>query len=573
MKKTTGLALALLVLVFSANAQETKYTNNSFARLSYVSGNTYVQRASDLGYEEGVVNTPVAEGDRLGTTNGRAEIYLGNKNYIRLDENTKIDFLSLPKRDGSLIRVRNWAGNIYVDVNALEKEKGIEVLTSDATFYILDRGLYRIDVRENKETEILVFQGVVEAAGENESVLVKKSQKLIMSEGRIVSRPAGFFAGAEDTFDRWNGDRASIINRQLAKRYLSGDLEDYEYELDEYGDWTYVSPFGHVWVPRGLGSDWRPYSFGRWVWMPMAGWTWLPYEPWGWSTFHYGRWHWGLGVGWYWIPTYVWGPAWVNWWWDYDYYGWAPMSYWGYPVYIVDNVFYGQGYHGNDFYRSRALTVVHKNQLQARDIKRISVGQDVIRGLGKIELKEKSLDVRPSAKPGLSIEQADGKKMIMRRGGEAVEMKPATMPGRNIKTQEISGTAGGAAERGIAKSGDKSGSAVRGAEIKREGDSPPPAIQTPPSSERRIRNKTEENLGQGSTSSRPASMTDKVYQRSSGEKSSSISRSSSGKSSSSRVSTSRSAAPRSVSAPSSSRGSSSGGRSSPSRSGGSARKK
>lgn len=546
MKKIAGIVLTLFLLVFLANAQETKYASNSFARLSYINGNTYVQRASDLGYEEGVVNTPIGEGDRLGTTNGRAEIYLGNKNYIRLDENTKIDFLNLPKRDAGLIRVRNWAGNIYLDVNFLEKEKSIEILTTDATFYILDKGLYRIDVRENKETEILVFQGVVEAAGEDGSVLVKKSQRLTVSDGRIVNRPAAFFAGAEDTFDHWNGDRASIINRQLAKRYLSGELEDYQYELDEYGDWTYMSPYGYVWSPRGMAADWRPYSYGRWAWMPMAGWTWIPYEPWGWSTFHYGRWHWGLGIGWYWIPMNVWGPAWVNWWWDYDYFAWAPMSYWGYPVYVVDNVFYGRGYNGDHFYNSRALTVVHKNQLQAKDVQRAALGRDAIKNLGKIELKERSLAAQPFSSRNLSIEQVNGKTMIMRKGGESIEMKPAAMPGRDIKQREMSG-ATGTVERSV----ERSGAASRSGEIRKKGDSPPPAVQTPPNPERKIRKKQDGGSGEGSSS---------------------LSRGSSVKSSTPSYSTPRNYTPRTFSAPSSLRGSSSGGHSSPSRSG-SVRKK
>jgi hypothetical protein len=617
MKKIAGISLALLLLVFVAKAQETKYTSSSFARLSFTSGNTYIQRASDLGYEEGTVNSPIAEGDRLGTTDGRAEIFLGKKNYIRLDENTKIDFLNLPKKDYSLTRVRNWAGSIYLDINFLEKEKSIEVHTSDATFYILDRGLYRIDVLENKETEILVFQGVVEAAGADGSMLVKKSQRLTVSDGRFINRPASFFAGAEDTFDRWNGDRASIINRQMAKRYLTGELEDYEYELDEYGDWTNMSPYGNVWVPRGLAPDWRPYWHGRWTWLPMAGWTWIPYEPWGWSTFHYGRWHWGIGIGWYWIPMHVWGPGWVNWGWDYDYFAWAPMSYWGYPVYVVDNVFYGRGYYGDNYYNSRALTVVHKNQLQAKNVQKAALGQDVIKSLGKFELKEQSLKARPFSAPNISVEQVDGKKMIMRKGGEPVEMKPGTMPGRDIKNREASSaakTGDRVAERsgetkGAAKTGDRvaerSGETSRGGEISKKGETPPPASQSPPNTERKIRKKkdgeagagsgetlfnnstrregfgypssgsiTRENSSRGSGVSRSSSALDKYYRYFSSPGNSSSSRSSSFKSPASGYSAPRSVAPRSFSSPSISRGPSSGGHSSPpARSGGSVRKK
>jgi hypothetical protein len=331
----------------------------------------------------------------------------------------------------------------------------------------------------------------------------------------------------------------------------------------------------------------------------MAGWTWLPYEPWGWSTFHYGRWHWGLGLGWYWIPMNVWGPGWVNWWWDYDYFAWAPMSYWGYPVYVVDNVFYGRGYHGDNYFNSRALTVVHKNQLQARNIQKAALGQEAIKGLGKIDLKEQSLKARPFATPNISVEQVDGKKMIMRKGGEPVEMKPGTMPSRDIKNREVSGAAK-TGERVTERSGETS----RGGEIQKKGETSPPASQSSPKTERNIRKKkdgelgagggetlinnsyrkegfgypssgsiTRENSSRGSSVSRSSSALDRYYRYFSGSANSSSSRSSSFKSPASGYSTPRSYTPRSSSSPSISRGSSSGSHSSsPSRSGSARRK-
>jgi hypothetical protein len=233
----------------------------------------------------------------------------------------------------------------------------------------------------------------------------------------------------------------------------------------------------------------------------------------------------------------------------------------------VDNVFYGQGYYGDHFYNSRALTVVHKNQLQAKDVHRAALGRDVIKNLGKIELKERSLTAQPFSGRNLSIEEVNGKKMIMRKGGESIEMKPATMPGRDIKQEEVS-----SATRTTAQSVERSGATSRGGEIRKKGDSAPPAVQTPPNPERIIRKKMDENSSQASASSRSASVMDRFDKYFSGKSSSSISRSSSGNSSSPRVSSPQSASPRSVSAPSSSRGSSSGGHSSPSRSG-SVRKK
>ena len=307
---------------------EVEYTNDSVARLSFLAGNAFIQRASDIGFEECVVNTPVTEGDRLGTTDGRAEVHFGRGNFVRLDNETKIDFLNLPKKGDDTVRIRVWSGSVYLEVSNLAREKGMEIHTADTSFYVLDEGLYRIDVKENTDTEVLVFRGLVEAAGEEGSILVKGGQRLEAAEGRFPSRPSQFMAAANDGFDRWNDSRNIEASKRLPKRYLPNDLEDFEYELGQYGDWMYLSPYGNVWVPRGIDEGWRPYSNGRWTWLPLSGWTWLPYEPWGWSTFHYGRWHWGVGLGWYWIPTSFWGPGWVDWWWDDDYFGWAPISYW-----------------------------------------------------------------------------------------------------------------------------------------------------------------------------------------------------------------------------------------------------
>jgi len=414
MKKPAGMLTVFLFILSTLSAEEPKYTNSSFARLSYITGNTYIQRAADLGYEEGVVNMPITEGDRLGTTDGRAEIFLGNRNYVRLDNNIKIDFLNLPKRDSELTRIRIWSGNVYFNVKFLEKEKNIEIHTSDVSLYVLSEGLYRIDVRENTETEIFVFYGLLEAAGETDSVLIKDEHRLEAIEGRFTSRPTRFYAVAEDSFDRWNEHRDSLVPKRYAKRYMPEELEDYEYELGSYGDWIYFRPYGWVWAPRGVGLDWRPYYRGRWTWIPLCGWTWVPYESWGWCVYHYGRWHWSLGLGWYWIPTRSWGPAWVSWYRGYDYYAWAPLSYYGYPTVVINNVFYGR-YRGNYYPNySRALTVIHKNQLKAKNISKVALSRESVKKIGKINLSRKPLSLKP-AKSKVSVEKLKGKKLLLRK--------------------------------------------------------------------------------------------------------------------------------------------------------------
>ena len=500
MKRIAAVAITILLGFSLAYAQENEVQpvsntgqtiTNTIARLSYIKGNSFVQRAQDLGYEEGELNTPLAEGDRIGTTDGWIEIFLGKGNYLRLDQDTKIDLVTLPRRDNGLIRIRQWSGHLYLDVGNLAREKSIEILTDDATFYVLDKGIYRIDVLEKGGTEILAFQGMLEAAGEEGSILVKGSQRLTLADGRFEGKPAAFFAaGSEDDFDRFNGERNAIVRRQIARRYLNEDLGDLEYELDEYGDWMESPEFGWVWVPRGMASDWRPYSWGHWTWVPLAGWCWVPYEPWGWGPFHYGRWHWNMGWGWYWIPMYAWGPGWVDWWWNDYYYGWSPLSYWGYPCILYNNIFYGRGWRGAYPYNSRALTVVRKDQLRARNVHKNALGEDAIRNLGHIRMTGKPPDVGPGPGERLAVEPIRDGRVILKKTGEGSE--PRSSPGRRtIGDQPV--------DKGGAKPDDARVADGRKIDQRGKGETGrvTPKSKTPPpsSGERRIRKRDAEGSG------------------------------------------------------------------------------
>ncbi len=396
MKKVLAFIACFAFFVsFAVSSEPESSYSYSFARMSYVKGDVFIQRAEDLGYEEGVVNLPVVEGDKLGTREGRAEIHFGKRNYLRIDSFTQIDFVYLPRKGYDQIKLHLLSGNIYISINFLEEEKNFEIHTPDASFYILEEGLYCFEVRENRETELFVYEGAVEAAGEEGSLLVRSEQKLIASNGSFSSDPVYFYASFSDSFSRWNRARDALHARAITRSYLPPELYEYEVELAYNGRWVYERPYGHVWVPYVYHTEWRPYFYGRWVWYPVIGWNWVSYDPWGWCVSHYGRWHWRLGLGWYWIPTRIWGPAWVHWHWGYGYIGWCPLSYYGYPVVIVNNIFYGR-YHGRYYpVNSRALTVVRKDQLQTLRVSRAALSKNKLRKLGKISLSAKQPGVKP----------------------------------------------------------------------------------------------------------------------------------------------------------------------------------
>lgn len=399
MKKILAFLGCFAVFVSFAMASEEGNTYSySYARLSYVKGDVFIQRAQDLGYEEGVVNLPVVEGDKLGTREGQAEIHFGKRNYLRINRVTQIDLITLPRKDENLIKIHLLSGNIYLRINFLEEEKGFEIHAPDASFYILEEGLYRVDVLEDRETTLFVFEGCAEAAGEEGSLLVEEDQKLVVSSGYFSSDPYYFGGSLEDDFSLWNSSRETLYTRTVSKKYLPSELDEYEVELASNGRWVHERPYGNVWVPYVSHNVWRPYYYGRWIWYPIIGWTWVSYDPWGWCVYRYGRWHWRLGLGWYWIPTRIWGPAWVHWHMGYDYIGWCPLSYYGYPVVIVNNRFFGR-YYGRYFpANSRSLVVIHKNNLQARRISRVALSQNRISRVGKISLSPKPPGVKPIVK-------------------------------------------------------------------------------------------------------------------------------------------------------------------------------
>jgi len=398
MKRSCALlAVGVLLLPLAVRAQsEEGYDSRSYARLSYISGEVNVQRAGDMGYEAGTVNLALIEGDKLADQEGRAEVSLGRQNFIRLDRLSQLEFANLPRDGVEPYKIHLLNGRLYLRVSRLDQEKEFELHTPDASFYILETGLYRLDVAEKGETRLSVVEGRLEAAGETGSLEVGSGQSLVAKNGNLMSRPDNLNVVADD-FGRWNQSRDGLLASRSSSSYLPQELNEYGSELNENGDWHYEADTGYVWVPEvDYYNDWHPYYYGRWAWYPIIGWTWVPDEPWGWCVYHYGRWNWSLNLGWYWMPTRNWGPAWVNWYWDNDYLGWCPLNRWNRPVVVVNNVFYPN--YGNTYHsvRNRALTVISRNQLQARRVSDVALRGGALERIGRVSLSGRQPNFSPA---------------------------------------------------------------------------------------------------------------------------------------------------------------------------------
>ena len=465
MKKAAILAMAFLVSIplglaaqspDDTPATPSTYYAASFARVTFVQGDVFVQRAAGLGTERAEVNLALVQGDTLGTGAGQAEVDFGNRNFLRLAENTKVEFAVLPLEGNDHVKLHVLEGSAYLRVSRLSTEKAFEVHSPDISCYILDEGLYRWNVVANGQTAIRVGEGSLEAAGEEGSVVVHARESVTAEDGRLLGEPAYTTSGA-DAFDQWNASRDALFTQRSTVSYLPSQIDEYQEELDQNGRWTYEQPYGYVWSPYNVDDDWRPYMYGRWSWYPYIGWNWISSEPWGWSVYHYGRWQWRFGLGWYWIPHWDWSPAWVNWWWDDDYIGWCPLTWYNRPGVLWGGRFYDRYREPFFPHDNRAMSIIRRDRLQDRNL-----GRNMLRGAELGRLDRVSLQSRqPGFRPAIgrsTLQSPEAQGVFANRAGVRGEAKSYASGGGISASRLRQGEAGSPVRSSAgARSIDRSG--------------------------------------------------------------------------------------------------------------------
>jgi hypothetical protein len=317
------------------------------ARLSFAAGEVSFLRAGVSEWATAVENLPLLAGDQIYTASGaRAEVQLARGSYIRLAENSALTIADL---SDSQSQFEITAGTAIIRVERFGSAfQRFEVDTPNSALILKEDGLYRIEVRGDDDSEVIVRNGAAEVSTSDASFTVREGQRLSLdtsAQGRIEIAADNSL----DDWDQWSNDRDSSIyqaSSAVSPDYVNTYETTYDSfygasDLSSYGTWTNVSSYGQCWIPR-VGSDWAPYRSGQWLWVPRAGWTWLSSEPWGWAPYHYGRWAFASGFGWVWAPgfsripdrnrfrDYRWRPALVSFF-NYptsrgNYVGWYPLA-------------------------------------------------------------------------------------------------------------------------------------------------------------------------------------------------------------------------------------------------------
>ncbi|HEX8091918.1 MAG TPA: DUF6600 domain-containing protein [Blastocatellia bacterium] len=279
------------------------------ARLSFVQGDVSFLRAGVTEWAAAVENLPLLAGDQIFAGPGaRAEVQLGRGSYIRLSESTALTITQLLDTSAQF-EVTEGVAIIRVERLATAFQR-FEVDTPNSALILQQDGLYRVNVRGENDSEVIVRNGAAEVSTLDGNFKVREGYRLV-----VDTNPGGRLEiaveSSRDDWDRWSYERDTTIDSgsvAVSPDYVNSYETTYDSfygasDLSNYGTWATDSTYGHCWRPR-VASDWVPYRNGQWIWVPAAGWTWLSNEPWGWAPYHYGRWVNVSAFGWTWVPGF-----------------------------------------------------------------------------------------------------------------------------------------------------------------------------------------------------------------------------------------------------------------------------
>src|SRR5262249_41613743 len=144
-------------------------------RISLAEGEVSYQRANERDWFDVTSNTPLDQNDQIYTgSNGRAEIELLGRNVARISHDTH---LSLTRLDAGTMELGLSIGTASFRVASLDRRQFqivdasqagnndpvyFEVDTPTVAVTLLKEGEYRINVKENGATEVVVRDGQAE---------------------------------------------------------------------------------------------------------------------------------------------------------------------------------------------------------------------------------------------------------------------------------------------------------------------------------------------------------------------------------------------------------------------------
>ncbi len=352
--KTAKLFLFIFVLVFFPIFSQA--SNFGSLRVSLIEGDVQIKTEDTEEWAPASINMPLGDGDRIWVPEGgRAEFQLSDGTYLRLDQQSALEILTLDQNSSQFYLDE---GHLYANFRGL-RDSLLQIDTPLSSVRAYERSTFRVDVPGSGPIDLSVFRGVVYAETRDGRTKVESGKTLSLGEGNYAELSP---LGPADDWEKWNVERdRRLAERRPPTRYLPDELQTYARDFDDNGRWVNTADYGYVWTPGVVVSaGWAPYRVGRWVWMG-GDYVWISYEPWGWVPYHYGRWAFIVSIGWCWVPplrgAVYWGPGYVGWVYTPTYVAWVPLA--------PREIYYGHGYYGP---HSVNITNVNITNIQVNNI-------------------------------------------------------------------------------------------------------------------------------------------------------------------------------------------------------------
>jgi len=283
-----------------------------FARTGEIEGTADIQlRASDP-WQPAFRNTPLPQGARLRTENGRLETELDDGSVLRLTGSALAeisDYTGLST--GQHLTLLSLDHGTAYFTGRPHTGDTLSVALPGAQITMRNRARVRFDAGTSW-TEIAVLEGRVRFA--------TPSAELELHEGQFARVPQETSARfqllreiPELANDDWSRKRDIAQEASLSAQHLPG-IRFGAVDLDLAGSWLQTDDAGLVWKPKVL-EGWAPFQTGKWRWYDEIGYTWIAAEEWGWAPYHFGRWLQHSALGWVWTPgaSAVFKPGEVYW--------------------------------------------------------------------------------------------------------------------------------------------------------------------------------------------------------------------------------------------------------------------
>lgn len=278
MKKNLFYIFSVVLVAISLNAlafaqEETRRTVSDAANLYVVSA-----KAGGVNYIEGKVTVTrkfgksgyllkgetLEIGDRVSTSaDGKAEILLNPGSFVRLAENSSFEFSTTSLED---LQLKLNRGSAMFEV-ITDNNFTFAVNTPKARFYVVQTGVYRVDVLNDGTNKIEVWKGRAQIGDGMNATIIKGGKQAIVNGSEVAVTK--FDRDEKDTLEIFSKARAkelAKVNAKLQNADVRTSLMSSFYRTrwslyDSYGLWVY-SPFynSYCFLPFGYGWS-SPYGY------------------------------------------------------------------------------------------------------------------------------------------------------------------------------------------------------------------------------------------------------------------------------------------------------------------------